>query len=159
VNRPGSGVEAATEQRKLHMPSNPLIRLYDLTSWGVVISFPSGVLYSNQTGGYACLQPEEEGVFVPLSNEIFGQMEMLVEYFSKKLKGACASGISIETADYLDHVLSLNPATRFLKIDRRRLSDSHEAWIYIDIFLSNETSEIISGFQGYKGVLTWPNSD
>jgi len=32
----------------------PIIRLWQLHGIGLIITHPSGVMYSNQTGGYAC---------------------------------------------------------------------------------------------------------
>ncbi|WP_437952075.1 DUF6210 family protein [Sorangium sp. So ce296] len=40
------------------------IRLYD-AGLGAIIQHPSGVLYTDQTCGVCCAQPEMEGVFVP----------------------------------------------------------------------------------------------
>ena len=48
----------------------PLIRLYG-SIVGVIVLRESGVLYSNQTGGNYCLQPEEEGVYIPIDDEVF----------------------------------------------------------------------------------------
>ncbi|AUX40429.1 uncharacterized protein SOCE26_018300 [Sorangium cellulosum] len=45
-----------------------LIRLYD-AGLGLIIKHASGVLYTNQTCGVCCAQPELEGVFVPLDAE------------------------------------------------------------------------------------------
>jgi hypothetical protein len=41
------------------------LSLYD-AGLGLIIEHPTGVIYSNQTGGNFCLQPELEGAFVPL---------------------------------------------------------------------------------------------
>ena len=46
---------AHMEQKK------PVIRLGQLDGLGLIITHPSGVLYANQTGGYACHHPEMEG--------------------------------------------------------------------------------------------------
>jgi hypothetical protein len=45
----------------------PFVELLDFDSLGLIISFPSGVIYTNQVGGTGCFQLEIEGVFVPLS--------------------------------------------------------------------------------------------
>ena len=45
-----------------------LVRLWQITGPGLIISHPSGVIYSNLTGGYACDHRELEGVFVPLTD-------------------------------------------------------------------------------------------
>ncbi|AZZ92678.1 hypothetical protein EUZ85_18880 [Hahella sp. KA22] len=46
------------------------ITLYDSVGTAIIIGCKSGVIYSNQTGGTACLQPEYEGVLIPIANTI-----------------------------------------------------------------------------------------
>jgi hypothetical protein len=59
----------------------PIIRLWQLTGLGLIIAHPSGVIYSNQTGGYACDHRELEGVFVPLTDPDVDQYAPLDEHF------------------------------------------------------------------------------
>ncbi len=47
----------------------PTIRLYEVVGTGVILTCASGVMVSNQTGGASCLQPEVEGVYIPLRND------------------------------------------------------------------------------------------
>lgn len=35
---------------------------------GVIIPYKSGVAYTNQCGGTACVHPEKEGIYIPLSS-------------------------------------------------------------------------------------------
>ena len=49
--------------------NRPTIRLWQSGGIGLIIPFESGVVYSNQTGGYGCLHPEVQGVYIPLVNE------------------------------------------------------------------------------------------
>src|SRR5579871_5062195 len=49
--------ETPTPQNK------PKINL-SLNSVGILILFKSGVIYTNQSGGYSCFNPEEEGILV-----------------------------------------------------------------------------------------------
>ncbi len=46
--------------------SKAIINLYQFSGIGLIVSHPTGIVYTNQTGGYACLSPEFEGAFVPL---------------------------------------------------------------------------------------------
>ncbi len=116
------------------MSSKPLIRLYNSQGVGVIILCPSGVLYSNQAGGLSCLQPEIEGVYVPLACEPIDQEEMLEQYFTgPKWLGCCSNGIDDEDANEIDRILGLSLPTRFIKVDRSQLKDSCEAWVYVNI--------------------------
>ena len=84
------------------MTCKPIVRLWDSPSMGLIVLYPSGVICTNQTGGHSCLQPKEEGVFVPLHYETMpGELEQataLADYFyGPKWLGWCTSGIDEET--------------------------------------------------------------
>jgi hypothetical protein len=154
-----------------------IIRLYDLEGLGLIVEQSSGVFYTNQAGGTFCAQPEIEGVLVPLGS--VGE-EKLEAYFAKP------EVIRLEphNADALDVILR-TPAegdawapTFFLQVDRSRLAESMEAWLYVTITSCPEpvsfadwnqnlqpelpqhpTHYPFAGFAGRSGVLTWANSD
>lgn len=129
---------------------------------GLIILQPSGAFYTHETGGYACFHESAEGVFVPLHEETEENQEgLLIAHFTgPKWEGWCDDGIDEQTAEYIDHVFSLSPATDYLRVDRVRLDDSKEAWIYVRIREPGENSASpISGFGDSKGVFVWGNSD
>ena len=141
---------------------------------GLIIEYPSGVVYSNQTGGTACLHPEQEGVYVPLRNDasyaerkLLSPEMKLLEYFEgSKHKGSGATeGLDAEDADFIDGVLRSWRLGEFLEVDRDRLRECHEAWVYVrikrDETVDDEFLSLASGFGPYpkRGVLTWTNSD
>ena len=86
------------------MNLKPTIRLYDAVGTGLIIPCPSGVMVSNQTGGTACLQPEIEGVYIPLRND-YGlkdfrfsspELELTTHFVGPKHRGAGAtSGLDL----------------------------------------------------------------
>ncbi len=85
-------------------------------------------------GGYACLQPEVEGVYVPLVDELIDQETLLYEYFiGPKWHGWCSNEIDSEDADIIDEILNRSFHTRLLKVDRSQFRSSFEAWIYVTI--------------------------
>jgi HEAT repeat protein len=138
----------------------PLITLEFVHGLGVIVIYPSGVLYSNQVGGYATLTPEIEGVYVPLINTEVHSEKMLWDHFTgPKWKGSCADGIDTEDADVIDGVLKSAYPTDLLTVDRSRLSESCEAWVYVDIAPQPHDGYPLYGFGERKGVLTWYNSD
>ncbi len=55
----------------------PIISLWHTKGLGVIFLYESGIRFSNQTGGYACLHPEAEGVYVPLNDEMVNQEDEL----------------------------------------------------------------------------------
>lgn len=139
----------------------PKIRLYD-AGMGLIIEHPSGVLYTNQTCGHCCYQPEVEGVFVPFDAE--ASWERLCNYFEgPKYNGSGAMrGIDEEDAAFIESVLRDARLDVSLVVNRERLQESHEAWVFV--LIQGETDSVgptISGFGPYprRGILTWPNSD
>lgn len=111
----------------------PVISLYGLGGLALIIECPSGVLYTNQTGGVFCMQPKTEGVLVPLGDESHVE-ESLAAFFAKTNRR-----LRPDDADALDIILRtptepfVVTPTFFLKVDRSRFDDSMEAWLYVTI--------------------------
>ena len=149
------------------MDIKPKIELWDTVGTGIIIPFKSGVLVSNQTGGHSCLQPEVEGVYVPIGNDygaggyrfISADIKLNAYFEGDKYKGSGAtSGIDLDDAKFIDSVIAELGLSSCLSVDLTKLKDSHEAWIWLN-FLSNDY-EHFSGFDSVKNVvLTWSNSD
>lgn len=128
----------------------------------MILIVESGIYFSNQTGGYGCLHPAEEGIYIPLYDEKVDQEYELSQHFTgSKWQSWCNEAIDEETADFIDTVLEKSSNTRMLKVDRSRLNDSHEAWVYVtlDPQTHDADSEIFSEVGVNEGVLTWENSD
>ena len=150
----------------------PVIRLWHSIGFGLIVEFPSGVAYSNQTCGTACLQPELEGVFIPLHNDLaLSPVELLSpeialeEYFARAYRGTGAEhGLDWKDADRIDEILDRHGLASVLRVDRTRLAESHEAWVRV-LVLGEEKREVASrifhGLGPYprKAVITWTNSD
>jgi len=138
----------------------PLVRLWELHGLGLIISCPSGVIYSNQVDGYANDHLTMEGTFVPLQDEDVDQQTMLYEYFTgPKWRGHCYGGIDEETADFLDSVFALSPSSACLKVNREKLAHCGEAWIHVVITPEDARFLLFEGFSSTSGVATWENSD
>jgi hypothetical protein len=144
-------------------PDKPLVQLWGARRFGLIVLTPSGVYYSNQTGGHACYHPTVEGVFIPLGAEDVDQEKDLCEYFTgPKWAGWCCEGIDEETAAFIDSILAKSHLTKHITVDRTHLTNSHEAWVHVD-FRNTQPYGYggveVSGFGVCKGVLTWENSD
>ena len=151
----------------------PCIALWDSVGFGVIIQWPSGIVFTNQTGGTLCLQPELEGIYAPLSNnlgiapQIFLSPENdLMEYFDgAKYEGTGATdGLDLADADFIDSVLSKWKLFSCMQTDRTRLRESHEAWVYVTISGEEEIEDALKLFRGFGpypavGVITWQNGD
>jgi hypothetical protein len=147
----------------------------DNAGLGLIIAFPSGVMFSNQTGGTECLHPEVEGIYIPLRNEteegaseggrnteLHSPEHEFVEYFVGAAYGGSGAtwGLTEDDAAFVESVLAKWGLSECLHIDRARLGESHEAWVHVTV-TGDEGREAFSGFGPYPrpGILTWTNSD
>lgn len=139
-----------------------LITLKDIPQAMIIAEHPSGVVYRNQVGGVVCWQAEVEGVLAPLdvSDDVADRIAAY-PYPSGR------EGITEEIADTIDALLTSEPGAKHLTVDRARLAESWEAWIYVLIDSPEYNEPSLSepyfgpfyGFGKAKGVLTWRNSD
>lgn len=133
------------------------IRLWNASGVLVIICCPSGVKYTNQTCGHACRHPSEEGVLAPFN------FDALPEDYESTLEGrlstllADVQYLNANLADEIDAILATSQETRGARVDRSRLNESHESWLYVDLVELPEG--LLTGFGVCKAVLTWPNSD
>ena len=149
----------------------PLVRLWDSVGLDLIIEYPSGILYSNQTGGTSCLHPEIEGVYIPLRNrteasgrKLISPEHELFEYFAgpKHNCTGATTGLDPEDADYVDSVMSRNWLVHIVSVDRNRLPASHEAWVHVLVHGEGQSNiRIFRGLGPYPrpGILTWSNTD
>ena len=143
---------------------------------GLVVMEDTGVVYTNQAGGYACRQPRAEGYFVPLC-ELFHDKDHTAKTLQKELDdhffggGANANpNLSIEeiragkqwegnTSKYKGHCYDgIDDATcDFLdklfvaygieaRTDRLAKEDAIEAWVPVI-------------YKGKEAFFVWENSD
>ena len=102
-----------------------------------------------------CQYPEMEGVFYPLAVKP-GKSE--VHALSQHFRTTRES-LTLTDADVIDGILNRNGHS-YIQVDRTKLSDSREAWIFVVINGSEQPqSSVLSVFGKCEGVLIWPNSD
>ncbi|RKG63588.1 hypothetical protein D7V80_30090 [Corallococcus sp. CA054B] len=96
-------------------------------------------------------------------DELVAQEDLLRQHFTgPKWQGACANGIDEETAQEIERILGLSGVTRELgvRVDRARLAESHEAWVYVEVPAQPENGfASLERLPASKGILTWANSD
>ena len=146
-------------------------RLWESVGLGLIVEWPSGVIFSNQTGGTSCLQPEIEGVFVPLGNDselpgnrlLSAETELAAYFEGPKHRGTGAiRGLDERDADFIGSLLAKWKLGGLIAVDSSRLAESHEAWVHVLIRGDDPANELsLFDFAPYprKGVLTWSNSD
>ncbi len=109
-----------------------------------------GTRYSNQSGGYSCAQPVVRGEHAcQLPHGEAGETvsDMLMAYFTQMPhRGWCCEGISESDARFVDAAMTVLDLAKW-GVDRRRLADSMEAWVWV------------VDANGNTGVFCWENSD
>jgi hypothetical protein len=135
----------------------PTILLYSLWQASLIILHPSGVMYQNQTCNHACRQRRAEGVLVPLIDIPLDEPRCPLEHALADLEWWPVQGIDSERADRIDAILQRWRATVGIRVDRSRLHESEEAWVYT-IVEPNGTA-VYDGFGTRRAILTWSNSD
>lgn len=154
--------------------SQPVIRLDGCVGTALIISHPTGIIYVNQAGGTACLQPGYEGALVPFGNDValegnvlMGFQEALETHFTgpKHGGGGATSGLDDEDAEVIDAIFADTAYGSWFKVDRHRLKDSMEAWVHVivrgDEGAGGEVPDICRGLGPFTkaAVLIWMNSD
>ena len=135
----------------------------------LIIEVPSGVRWTNQTGGIACHHPDVEGVMIPVTmNEEshralsdFGESELGMGFTQ-------VEHVSAETFDWLDAWLLARTAVEpdwrgrvWGRVDRARATVMEEAWVPLrDVFLPDGDALTAGAIVGpFRAILTWDNSD
>lgn len=137
-------------------PLKPIVTLDEFDGLGLILLHPSGVLYTNQVAGYGCLHPEVEGIFVPLPVQV-GRRE--IHALQQHFRGSWHP-LTDADAQVVDGVFQANNLG-YLRVDRARLADSYEAWVYVTVDHPQQDREaaLFHGFTTRAGVVTWMNSD
>jgi hypothetical protein len=162
-----------------------VVNLWGHAGTGLIIKCATGIAYTNQSCGHHCLHPEQEGAFVPVGNDVALPSRELIskEYeLTAYFEGApwhgsgAATGLTEADADFIDRILADRPDLRQIRVDRSRLTESHEAWVHVlvneeegpmvgsigaDMTHVLQRLTTISGFGPFplEAILTWNNSD
>jgi hypothetical protein len=150
-------LNAKGEVQPAERESGPLkVVLHDFPDLGLIVKAATNVIYTNQTGGFACWHPEVEGFLVPLRTHLgLRELDAL-----RSLCGDRDDGIDSETADQVESILA-SLGFKGIRVDKSKLAESWESWIHV--ILSGELGHTVP-LEGVRperleAVLTWPNSD
>lgn len=162
--RKGARVTFHTQNHEKFCPikmnlSKRYVCMYQSEGVYAILLEASGVVYFNQTYGHICFQSQEEGILVPFNSDF------PLEHPEQRLEQQFASlfekhhRFSEKLADKVDEILAFDCFTRCAKVDRRKLKQSHEAWIYVIINNEAPNSPLSQFSEQSEAVLTWQNSD
>lgn len=132
---------------------------------GLLVEHPTGVLWSNQTGGTACAHPECEGFYVPLGRaQMFADVEYpfesqwwLTSAELEKVDSWCVKPYDREAVQaWIDSVPDLATVLK--------PRDSYEGWWgenWIPVRVRDGLSQFdcLSGLGNKLAILTMQNSD
>lgn len=140
----------------------PRVLLWDIDRAFLIVEWENQIAYENQVGGLDCRVGVQEGILVPL-----GFSEEELDKLFKLPFEASGLGITPTLADQMDALFSGRPSFFYISVDRERLQDSCEAWVYVRLGTVPEVKRrddasylgMAYGVSGRRGVITWPNSD
>ncbi len=135
------------------------VDLSDLTQPALIIPFRTSIVYTNQAGGTACLQPEMEGYLIPV------EYDCPVEQPKQSLCCALCSLFPESSPGHIDHELAnkiqmlllASPITSGIKIQWQKLEGSFESWLHV--IIENSQYNISASGDPIEAIMTWPNSD
>jgi len=133
---------------------------------GLIILAKTGIYYTNQAGGVACLHPIEEGYFVPfdLGYRNWRELDWELQELGDSIGGGVWFSLTSENADQLDSLFERCKVP--LRVERELLGSSHEAWVYVRVLDLDKCGVNFGGaedssFHGDQplAVLVYENSD
>lgn len=114
----------------------------------IIVGHPTGVRYTNQSDGTCCQQMTLEGFAVPYDLGLPEWQREIEGYFFQHYGNG--GHINDADADFLEKYLCL------YRVDRSRLKDSMEAWVYVT---PRPGCGFPHGLTTGPVVFCWPNSD
>ncbi len=143
-----------------------IVRLFEHVGTALIIPCSTGIVYSNQAGGHSCSQPQAEGFLVPIANgfgpapthDFRSPENELGQYFEKL--NSCGASLTELNAAEIETIMHKLPPWRGLMVDRTRLSESLEAWVFVTIKANGIRRMLVDGLKDpIRAILTWTNSD
>jgi hypothetical protein len=122
--------------------------------FGMIVRVPSGLKWSNQTGGVLCSHPVLEGVFVPLPQSWF-----LVNSIENEMGYIKSDGdLKAHNRRLVGRFLEANPEIqKRFEFDESFNESAAEAWVPLKVMTPDD--EILKPFHGLPVVITYENSD
>lgn len=128
--------------------------LLGLEQAGVIVPLGTGVLFWTLLG-----QPgqrlQQEGVFVPVSNDPMVDFSDLAMVRRLSGLGEVGSALSIADVEEIDALLLEVSSSDHFQVDRNRLQESQSGWVLITIDAQGEFS-YFSNTGRFSAILVWP---
>ena len=136
------------------------VSLYDFVGTGLIIKAQTGITWTNQAGGNACLQPECEGVFVPFGNDTTPD-GALISAETDLFELSYGPGWPDRVQEALTKYAEVWRPFADITLDQEMISQSVEAWVHVVYRPSLNSPPLFDGAGAppFRAVLTWTNSD
>lgn len=133
---------------------------------GMIVPMPTGITWSNQTGGVSCSHPSIEGLFVPLENYRTPSraQDPFYDRWGQKPEDALPLiRRLLEASKYLQEIFE-SPTLEELQQMRELTLGAQEAWIPLKVKtgprgIRSPIPPHVQPFMGRVVILTYPNSD
>lgn len=129
----------------------------------MIIRWPTGVWYANQSSETTRDLLEAEGIFVPFANgtrldgRLIGLGAALCERFSGRNAQARTWRMTPAITDAIDALLAEHLASMSVTVARRRLQESRESWVFVTVNFADE--DLLQGIPFPRdAIMTWPSS-
>jgi hypothetical protein len=124
----------------------------------LIVKKQTGIAYSNQCGGTACLHPQQEGYLIPLGIEYEWNIPCIND---------CAYGLIINESEHNKTIDEINECIKEISgelnisLDTSLINESHEAWVHVKAKVRNPRfSWPITTEPGeFDAILVYENSD
>lgn len=141
-------------------PEPRAVELWGLSNFlGAIVPAPTGVVWTNQTGGTSCQHPEVEGYYLPLPNLLGSSDE------ARLVNVGWGDGAYDTTL--VQNFLEVNELTGLFEPAPDTRFPLHEAWVPVRIktvlasipTCASFVDVLLQGHRGCEAILVYENSD
>lgn len=132
---------------------------------GLIVLMPSGVIFSNQTGGTMCAHPDAEGIYVPLylTGGRWPPVDQLTDVWNRHW-GRYDGKLARKLIEHLGfkHILEAVKDEEKILPAWVDLQGWGEAWVPVrikELKADEPHGELLKDFSGHYAILTYVNSD
>lgn len=134
------------------------VKLWDMNTLMLIIPASTGIIYENQTWGTTCFNDFLEGMLIPTGLDFFEDNPEAAGFDLESLFPEGGHGFIDRTrAENIEKRLSAHVETEGIKVNWKKIDQSHEAWLHV--IVSDGKFTTYSGLNGREAVFTWPNRD
>lgn len=129
----------------------------------LIVSWPTGVIYTNQTNGLACSHPQLEGLLIPILERVDVERFCPIGWGELNSDDAHQADLALKKLQRDEYFAPLGRLGYKVTVNRDKLSESTEAWIWLTLTKDPALEPEYVTLQGFpdtlEAVWTFENSD